>query len=85
MMARSPWSSHAWSRRLEFKALCDDMGGGFSDLDLGYALLDIPVIHDATCYAHFRDCLVFVSFDFAVLQTANLDTDTDLDSVRVRK
>lgn len=61
------------------------MGGGLPYLDLGHALSDIPVVHDATCYAHFCDCLVFVSFDFAVLQTANLDTDTDLDSVRVRK
>lgn len=86
-MARPPWSSdggsHRGSRRLEHKAFCDVLGGCLPDLDLGHTMPDIPAVHDATCHAYICDCLVFVSFDIAVVQAAHLDTNTSLDSIRM--
>jgi hypothetical protein len=85
MMARAPWSNDGRSRRLEYKAFCDDMGGCLPDLDLGHTLPDLPAVHDAAGNAHVCDYLVFVSFGVAVGEAADLDTDTSLGSVRMKK
>ena len=79
-MVRAPGSSDGWFRGLDDKKFYAGVGRGVLDLDLGDALLDGSIAHDAGCYACFCGGMGFVSCCVEVLQTKDLGADTGVDT-----
>jgi hypothetical protein len=68
---------------LDDKTLCAGVGGGFPDLDLGHAVSDGSLAHDAACYACFCGGMGSVSYCIEVLQTEDLGADTGVDTTGI--